>query len=40
MRKLDLNLQMRTIATQLRSEEMPDIIGFYGGGADVQPAGR
>jgi len=40
MRQNDINLQMRTIATQLRPEEMRDIAGFYGGGAGALTAGR
>jgi cytochrome c553 len=36
MRQNDIDLQMRTIASQLKSEEMRDIAEFYGGGVDTQ----
>jgi cytochrome c553 len=40
MRRNDVNRQMRTIATQLKPEEMRAIAEFYGGGAGAQTAQR
>jgi cytochrome c553 len=37
MRQNDINRQMRTIATQLRPEEMRAIAEFYGRGAGTTP---
>ena len=40
MRENDINRQMRTIARQLKPEEMRAIAEFYGGGADTELAKR
>jgi cytochrome c553 len=40
MRENDANREMRTIAAQLKPEEMRDIANFYGGGVSEQPASR
>jgi cytochrome c553 len=40
MRQNDINLQMRTIAAQLKPEEMHDLASFYGGALNMQLARR
>ena len=40
IRQNDINRQMRTLATQLKPEEMRAVAAFYGSGAGVQSAGR